>query len=330
MVALAIVFLVGFATVSTWILTDLFGVARSSGSPPAGTVQLAITLIVAAIVLTGASRVARRLSAPVDELLDAADRLAAGDYDVRVAERGPRDLRAAARALNTLAERLADTELRRRALFADVSHELRTPLTVVRGGLEGMLDGVRPRDDEHIGALRDETLLLDRLIDDLRTVALAEVGALTLHREDVAPADAVDAAVAALRATADAAGVRLSGRAAEQLPTISADPVRLGEILRNLLANALRATPAGGEVEVAAAPDAHAIAFTVRDTGAGLALGEAERIFDRYHRAADSTGSGLGLTIARELVEAHGGTITAVSDGPGRGTTVRFTIPAAG
>ncbi len=329
--ALAIVFLVGFATVSTWILTDLFGITRSAGSPSAGTVQLGITLAVAVIVLTGASRVARRLSAPVDDLLDAADRLAAGDYDVRVAERGPRDLRAAARALNTLAERLADTELRRRALFADVSHELRTPLTVVRGGLEGMLDGVRPRDDEHIGALRDETLLLDRLIDDLRTVALAEVGALALHREDVAPADVVDAAVAAFRAGADAAGVHLVGHAAERLPAISADPVRLGEILRNLLANALRATPAGGEVEAtASAADAGSVAFTVRDTGAGLAPGEAERIFDRYHRASDSTGSGLGLTIARELVAAHGGTIAAASDGPGRGTTVRFTIPAAG
>jgi signal transduction histidine kinase len=264
----------------------------------------------------------------VDDLLEAADRLAQGDYAIRVAERGPRELREAARALNTLAERLAATEQRRRALFADVSHELRTPLTVVRGGLEGMLDGIRPRDDAHIAALRDETLLLDRIIEDLRTVSLAEAGALPLHFEELAPATLVRDAVTALAGAAVSAGVRLHADFAAGVPTIVADPDRLAEVLRNLVANAIRYTPEGGTVLVdVTAPDPFRVAFAVTDSGAGLAPGDAERIFDRFQRSADSTGSGLGLSIARELVAAHGGSIAASSPGPGRGTTVRFTIP---
>jgi two-component system, OmpR family, sensor histidine kinase BaeS len=324
-----VVFIVGVATVATWILAGVLGLVGVPGST-AVPGQVLLALLVGALLFFVLGRGARRVSIPVDDLLQAADRLADGDYDVRVPERGPRELREAARALNTLAERLAATEQRRRALLADVSHELRTPLTVVRGGLEGMLDGLRPRDDAHLAALRDETLLLDRLIDDLRTVALAEAGALRLDLEEVQPASLVDDAVGALTGAAESAGVRLQQRNAEGLPLVLADPDRLGEVLRNLIANALRYTPAGGLILVeAAAPEPGSVAFTVTDSGAGLAPGEAERIFDRYHRAADSTGSGLGLSIARELVAAHGGSIAASSPGPGRGTTVRFTIPVA-
>jgi len=323
------VFIVGVATVATWILAGVLGLVGVAGST-AVPGQVLLALLVGALLLVVLGRGARRVSIPVDDLLWAADRLAEGDYDVRVAERGPRELREAARALNTLAERLAATDQRRRALLADVSHELRTPLTVVRGGLEGMLDGLRPRDDTHIAALRDETLLLDRLIDDLRTVALAEAGALRLHRAEVRPGEIIDDAVGALTGAADAAGVRLRALHVEGLPLVLADADRLAEVLRNLIANALRYTPAGGQILVeVSAPDPASITFTVTDSGTGLAPGDAERIFDRYHRAADSTGSGLGLSIARELVTAHGGSIAASSAGPGTGTTVRFTIPVA-
>jgi two-component system, OmpR family, sensor histidine kinase BaeS len=329
-VAAVVVFIVGIATVGTWVLAGVLGLAGIPGSSPAAPGQVLLALLVGALLLVVLGRGARRVSMPVDDLLKAADRLAEGDYDVRVAERGPRELREAARALNTLAERLAATDQRRRALLADVSHELRTPLTVVRGGLEGMLDGLRPRDDAHLAALRDETLLLDRLIEDLRTVALAEAGALPLHLEEVEPATLIDDAVAALTGSAEAAGVRLRALPAEGLPTLVADPDRLAEVLRNLIANALRYTPAGGAIVVeGTAPDPATVVFAVTDSGAGLAPGDAERIFDRFHRAADSTGSGLGLSIARELVTAHGGSIAASSAGPGHGTTVRFTIPVA-
>jgi two-component system sensor histidine kinase BaeS len=329
-VAAVVVFIVGVATVAAWLLAGVLGLAGISGSSPGAPGQLILALLVGALLLVVLGRGARGVSVPVDDLLHAADHLAQGDYEVRVAERGPRELREAARALNTLAERLAATDQRRRALLADVSHELRTPLTVVRGGLEGMLDGLRPRDDATLSAMRDETLLLDRLIEDLRTVALAEAGALPLHVEEVAPERLVDDAVAALAGSAARAGVHLRAVPAMNLPAVAADPDRLGEVLRNLIANALRYTPEGGQIAVeAASPDPATVAFEVRDSGAGLAPGDADRIFDRYQRAADSTGSGLGLSIARELVKAHSGSIAASSPGPGLGTTVRFTIPIA-
>ncbi len=336
-VAVLVVFMVGIATVGTWLVAGVLGLAGVAGPAPVGSGQVLVALAVGLLVLFVFGRSVRRVTMPVTDLLEAADRLAAGDYEFRVDERGPRELREAARALNTLAERLAATEQRRRALLADVSHELRTPLTVVRGGLEGMLDGLRPRDDAHIAALRDETILLDRLIDDLRTVALAEAGALSLHPEPVDPAGLARDAVAAFEGSASAAGVTLHAVMDDALPPLQADPARLAEVLRNLVANALRYTPPGGEIVVAVALErasagrdgpSRVVAFEVRDTGAGLARGDAERIFDRYHRAADSSGSGLGLAIARELVRLHGGTITASSAGPGRGTMIRFTIPA--
>jgi signal transduction histidine kinase len=330
LVAVVVIFIVGVATVATWILAGLLGLAGVPGSSPAAPGQVVLAVVVGAFLLVVLGRSARRVSAPADDLLAAADRLANGDYEVRVAERGPRELRAAARSLNTLAERLAATDERRRALLADVSHELRTPLTVVRGGLEGMLDGIRPRDDAHLAALRDETLLIDRLIEDLRTVALAQAGALPLHLGDVEPAALVDDAVAALTGSAEGAGIRLRSLHAQGLPTLVADADRLAEVLRNLIANALRHTPAGGTVDVeVTAPDTLTVVFAVMDSGTGLAPGDAERIFERFQRAAGSTGSGLGLSIARELVIAHGGSIAASSAGPGRGTAVRFSIPIA-
>ncbi len=321
---------VGIASALGFAVAGLIGLAGLGAQGIGHPAVLAVALLAGLGVLAMLGRGARRVALPVDDLLDAADRLADGDYSVRVPERGPSDLRAAARALNTLGERLAATEERRRAMLADVSHELRTPLTVVRGGLEGMLDGIHPRDDAHLAALRDETLLLDRLIDDLRTLSLAEVGALPLDREAVAPAVLVEDAVAALGPAAASSGITLVSDPAAGLPDVLADRARIGEVLRNLLANAIRYTPAGGAIHIGAARDVSgSVTFTVRDTGAGLPTGDAERIFDRYRRAVDSTGSGLGLAIARELVAAHGGTIRAESDGPGLGTTVRFTIPAA-
>ena len=326
--AVFVVIVVVGVTAVVGFVALLLGLAGIGGAVHPEAIVVAV--LVAGVLFAALSRAARRFATPVDELLDAADRLAEGDYAVRVPERGPAELRAAAHALNTLAERLAATEERRRAMLADVSHELRTPLTVVRGGLEGMLDGVHPRDDQHLAALRDETLLLDRLIDDLRTLSLAEVGALPLSRSPESPADLVEDAVAAFRAGAGAAGVALEVDVAAGVPRVDADRVRIAEVLRNLLANALRFTPAGGSVTVSAAlGPAAMVTFSVRDTGTGLAPGEAAHIFDRYRRAADAGGSGLGLSIARELVAAHGGTIDATSDGPGLGTVVRFSLPLA-
>lgn len=170
---------------------------------------------------------------------------------------------------------------------------------------------------------------MSRLLQDLQTLSTAEAGALQLHREPVAPGRLIDDAVAAFASQAQEQGVALGAQAAGPLPELSVDPVRIGEVMSNLLANAMRHTPSGGSVTVTASPDGDRVAFAIADTGRGIAPEQLPHVFDRYVKGADSLGSGLGLAIARTLVEAHGGEITAESD-PGRGTTIRFTLRASG
>jgi signal transduction histidine kinase len=167
-----------------------------------------------------------------------------------------------------------------------------------------------------------------RLLDDLQTLSTAEAGVLRLHRERVDPASLAEDAVAAFRARAGTAGVTLGWRAAPGLPELDVDPVRVGEVLANLLSNAVRHTPPGGSVEIALEPSAAGVAFTVSDTGSGIASQDLPQVFNRFVKSADSGGVGLGLAIARSLVEAHGGEITAESE-PGRGTTMRFVLPTS-
>ena len=265
----------------------------------------------------------RRLARPVSDLLDGAERLGGGDYDARVRPAGPRAVRTLGRAFNEMAGRLEASEEARRRFLADVTHELRTPLTVLQGEVEAQLDGIHPRDDAHLTMLLDHTRTLDRLVEDLRTLALGDAGQLTLHPETMSVGAVVDDAVAATTATATRRGVRLmtTGTTGPDLE-LDADPVRLGQVVTNLLTNAVRHTPPDGTVTITVAADGEAISVIVADTGPGIA-GDPELVFDRFARSADSGGSGLGLTIARQLVEAHGGTITAGNDPTGG---ARFTV----
>jgi two-component system OmpR family sensor kinase/two-component system sensor histidine kinase BaeS len=228
-----------------------------------------------------------------------------------------------------MTERLQASEEQRRNLIADVAHELRTPLTVIQGQTEGLLDGLYPPDRAHLEPVLEETRVMSRLLDDLQTLSTAEAGALRLHKETVAPSELVKDAAAAFRTQAGAAGVARELRVSPALPTLTLDPVRIGEVLSNLLSNALRHTPSGGRVVVSAeSTDAgRSVAFEVRDTGSGITTEALPHVFDRFVKAADSGGAGLGLAIARSLVEAHGGTIHADSP-PGAGTTMRFVLPA--
>jgi signal transduction histidine kinase len=291
-----------------------------------------ILLLVAVVAIRGV----RRVAAPVGDVMEAADRVAGGDYEARVRERGPRDMRRLARSFNEMATRLQVNEEQRRGLLADLAHELRTPLSVIQGNTEGMLDGLYTADRAHLEAVLEETRVMSRLLEDLQTLSTAEAGALRLHREAVAPADLVANAVTASRARADAEGVSLEQRVAPGLPEIEVDPMRVGEVFTNLLHNAVRHTPPGGSVVVSAeradaggAGGALGVAFAVSDTGPGIAPDVLPHVFDRFVKATDSGGAGLGLAIAKSLVEAHGGTITARSDGsPGQGTTMRFVLPA--
>jgi signal transduction histidine kinase len=292
--------------------------------PYVGGILFALVLLVGgALVLR---RLFRRTALPLQDVMDAADRVAAGDYDVQLREEGPPEVRQLARSFNAMTVRLGEAERRRRELLADLAHELRTPLSVIRGNAEGMLDGLYPMDRTHLDPVLEETKVMSRLLDDLRTLSTAEAGALRLHREQVDPATLVDEATGAFRAQADAAGVRLEARVAPGLPSVDVDPFRINEVLYNLLSNALRHTPSGGSVTVSANAAEQGVAFTVADTGSGIPPDALPHVFDRFAKGEGSPGAGLGLAIAKSLVETHGGELTAQSE-PGRGTAMRVLLP---
>lgn len=273
----------------------------------------------------------RRVAAPIADVMEAAGRVAEGDYSTRVEEYGPREVRSLARTFNSMAERLQKHEQQRRDLLADVTHELRTPLTVIQGNLEGLLDGVYPRDEAHLEALLDETHVMSRLIDDLRTLALAESGTLKLQKEPVDLAALVDETVDSFRAQADQAEIELSAEVTPGLPTLELDASRIREVLVNLIDNALRYTPPKGKISVLCSMEGDGgshVAVSVRDTGTGISPDDLPHIFDRFYKSGDSRGTGLGLAIARNLVAVHGGEISALSE-LGQGTTIRFTLPLA-
>jgi signal transduction histidine kinase len=317
----AAVFSVVGATVLFWTL------ATALGAPDlAGNVARGVALLVVLYGIAFTARSLRRLAAPVGDVIEAVGRVAEGDLSARVRVRGSRDGRALASAFNAMTSRLEAGEEQRRRLLADVSHELRTPLSVVQGNLEALVDGVHPADEAHLLAILDETKILSRLVEDLRTLSLAESGALALHREAIDVGVLVRETVESFASQAEPAGVSLEAKVSSGLPQVDADPVRAREILSNLVANALRYTPRGGNVTVSARAEDPGVAIDVRDTGAGIAPDRIGRIFDRFYKSPESRGAGLGLAIAKQLVEAHGGEISATSV-PGTGTDIRFTLP---
>jgi len=207
----------------------------------------------------------------------------------------------------------------RRQLMADVAHELRTPLAILQGRVEGLIDGVYPPDAARLGELLDETRHLSRLVEDLGTLASAEAGALDLRKELVDPAELIHEAAASIAPTIE---VRIAG----ELPLMEIDPVRIREVLLNLLSNAVRHTPAGGAVSIAAAAEGRRLVIRVTDSGSGIPADELPRIFTRFQKGRDSPGSGLGLPIAQKLVQAHGGEIR-VESAVGKGTTATVWLP---
>jgi signal transduction histidine kinase len=286
-------------------------------------------------VVTGAATVVayRRISRPVGDLLGAAERVATGDYRVDVEVRGPPEVRLLTVTFNEMAARLAADEEQRRRFLADITHELRNPLAVLQSEIEAQLDGVHPRDDHHLASLLEETRRLGHLVDDLHTLALAETGRLVLQQEAVAFGDLVDEVAGRHEAQAQQRDVALRASIAPGLPKVWVDPARVRQVLDNLLANAIRHTPTGGEVlvEVAAICDGSGDRAMVRcrvtDAGPGFPEDQLGQVFERFKRAGDSRGSGLGLSIARDLVRAHGGTIDAGNDPTTGGASVSFTLP---
>ena len=298
-----------------------------AGNAPAPGITIAVSIaVLAGLAFSG--RWLWRNARTIGALMDAADRVAGGDLATRAPDTEARQLGRLTSAFNEMAERLETNEQRRREMLADIAHELRTPLQVIRGSVEGMLDGLYPVDAERLRPLLDETVVMARLLDDLRTLSMAEAGVLELHRETIDPRSLADDVVHTFRPMADGAGIVLDASHQPGVPaTIEADPVRVAEVLSNLLTNALKHTPTGGQVSVAVTGEPRGgVTFVVEDTGPGIEPELLPFVFDRFTTSTDTDGTGLGLAIAKRLVEAHGGTIDASSDASG--TTIRCTFPA--
>jgi two-component system OmpR family sensor kinase/two-component system sensor histidine kinase BaeS len=276
----------------------------------------------------------RGITAPLSRLTHAARAVATGDLTQRVQIHSGDEIADLGSAFNSMAENLQRGEQLRREMTADIAHELRTPLSIIQGNLEAVLDGVYPADAEHIQPALDQAQLLARLVEDLRTLALAEAGQLSLDRQ---PADAVELVkrvVASFEPQATDKRVALVVDTPPSLPRVQADGQRIAQVLTNLLGNALRYTPENGRVDVQLRAEARSVLITVTDTGPGISADDLPHIFDRFYRADKSRsrdprnggGSGLGLAIARSIVAAHGGRIWAESK-TGQGTTLAFTLP---
>ena len=295
---------------------------------------IGVVILLVLILRFVGGQVARRVTMPLSDIMRAADALADGDLTARVAVRGSHEFRRLADSFNRMAGALETADRQRRELLADVAHELRTPLTVVQGNLEGLRDGIYQPTPEHLDLILDETLKLGRLVDDLRLLTLAEAGQLSLDLQSLDVPQLLVDLRDAFACQADEAGIDLTVDAVESLPPLPADPQRLGQVLGNLIGNALRHTPRGGRATLGAAlaPAGDAVRLWVADTGEGIAAEDLPHIFDRFWRGDPArsheagAGSGLGLAIARSLVEAHGGRIWAESQ-PDQGTIVSCLLP---
>jgi signal transduction histidine kinase len=293
--------------------------------------------IVAVALVTGLG-LSRVISRPVVRLTEATRAVAAGDLDVRVWGQYPGELGELAASFNQMTEELACADNLRRNMTADVAHELRTPLSVIRGKIEGVLDGVYPATPEHLEPILEETKLLAHLVEDLRLLALAEAGQLALEKQPLGVGDLLRDAQVNFSPQADDRGVTLVLDLPSELPPVTADRRRISQVVGNLLTNALRHTPQGGCVTLSARSspplpggDKGGVVISVSDIGAGIPAEDMPYIFERFWRGEKSRsraggGSGLGLAIAKQLVEMHGGTI-AVESTPGAGSTFRFTLP---
>jgi signal transduction histidine kinase len=318
----------------------LFGtlISNTGSSPPRLIILIGVVcgfpLLLFLIIGAIGSVIFRSLGTPLASIMVAADAVANGDLSTRVEEKGPGEFRRMARSFNRMTEELERADQQRRNLTADVAHELRTPLHILQGNLEGLQDNVYQPTPEHIQAMLDETQMLSRLVEDLQTLSLAEAGQLHLRMEPVDVAELLADVGTSFSGPFEASGVNLQVQTVG-LPEdllITGDVERLDQVLSNLMGNALRHTPAGGSVFLKAAATPQEVQITVRDNGEGISPDDLPYVFDRFWRGDKSrqrqsgAGSGLGLAIAKQFIQAHGGTISVESQF-GNGTTFTIDLP---
>ena len=291
--------------------------------------MLAATLIVALLSLF----FSRSVVAPVRAMTFASQRIAKGKYDERVRVRGVDELAQLSNSFNEMAEQLEQVEAMRRQLVGDVSHELRTPLTAIKGYMEGLIDGIFPADNDTFQQIHAEADRLSRLVDDLQQLSFVESRAYVLELQPLAISTLVDTAIKRLALHAREKQIDLRSNLPADLPPVSVDPDRIMQVLTNLISNAIAYTPAGGSVVVTGSRQPGMLRVAVTDSGVGIPAEHIPHVFDRFYRVDKSRsrqaggGSGIGLTIARHLVEAHGGSISVESAGEGQGSTFAFKVP---
>ena len=314
-----------------------FGPEPPDSPDLAGSVNRWLAVAVAAaglLALLWIGALSRRLLGPIEALTAAARGMEQGDRTRRVAVVSRDEIGELARSFNEMAEAIARTETLRRALVTDVAHELRTPLTNIRAQLESLQDGLAAPTPRIIDSLHDDARKLERLVEDLQDLALAEANQLTFRVERVDVAGALAGAAAGLETRAARGDVAVAVRPAAGVPDVLADSGRLAQILANLLSNALTHTPPGGRIELAARLAETHVEISVSDSGNGISSEHLPHVFDRFYRADPSRarltgGTGLGLAIVRQLVRSQGGDVRVESE-PGRGSVFSFTLPSAG
>lgn len=316
--------------------TDLFASFRAAVTEALTLAALAAFLAAVLVSLF----VSRQVVAPVQAMTSASQRIAEGHYEERVQvagnlEKGEQDeLAQLAITFNQMAARLQQTEVMRRQLIGDVAHELRTPLTTIKGSMEGLIDGVLPATEQTYQDIHREADRLQHLVSDLQELSRVEAGAYELKIKPVRTVDLIDEVVERLNRQFEEKGVALSSDVPAGLLMVNADEDRIGQVLLNLAGNALQYTPPGGTVTIRALRQGDEVHISVSDTGIGIPPEHLPHLFTRFYRVDKSRsrpggGTGIGLTIAKHLVEAHGGRIWARSSGAGKGSTFTFTLPLA-
>ncbi|MEM9777501.1 MAG: HAMP domain-containing sensor histidine kinase [Chloroflexota bacterium] len=296
---------------------------------------MSVVLIIGAVIgITIGVVASRSLTRPLDRLRQAAERIEQNDFSIRVEPQGTDEIKELARSFNNMAEQLETAEELRKNLLSDVAHELRNPLHIVKGNIEAMLDGVFEKNETHLLRVLRQTQLVVKLVEDLDEIARAEAKQLKLNLRSVNLGKLISDVTQSFEHSAQTKNIKLVVVMPSRLPVVEADSDRIKQIMLNLISNAFRYTPEGGEILIAAEQTQEGIQVSVKDSGVGINPADLPHIFDRFYRTDKARsrakgGAGLGLAIAKALVEMHHGSIEVSSPGVGKGSIFSFVLPAA-